>query len=211
MLSGISRDTVRTKNIEDILSLQEEGYLTTTGNNMGISTRSKAAKAASDKPTWKFPTTENASAIDEKNDTDQASRRTKHGWQSPHYGIEDGYKGEKSLTNGGQSRHRKTASHSRTVSISNGYAGLGSGRRVDAFGLADFDGVSGTDNDEEDDGIKISKKVEVLDRRAEVSAGLTGKDRNAFILLVVLCKFPLESVSDAKLNLASCNRFLIDL
>lgn len=185
--------------------------MTTKGNTMGVSTRSKAARGTSDKPTWKFPTTENASAIDEKNDSDQASRRTKHGWQSPHYAIEDGYKGEKSLTNGGQSRHRKTASHSRTVSISSGYAGLGSGRRVDAFGLADFDGVSGTDNDEEDDGIRINKKVEVLDRRAEASAGLTGKDRNAFVLLVVLCESGIRIVPGGTLTVVVRICFLIDL
>jgi hypothetical protein len=196
MLSGLSRDTVRTKNIEDILLLQEEGHLSPArSDTMGVSTRSKTAKPTSDKPAWKFPTTENAISLDEKNDTEQASRRTKHGWQSPHYALEDGYTGEKSLTNGGQSRHRKTASHGRTVSISSGYAGLGSGRRVDAFGLADLGGTSGTDNDEDHDGIKISKKVEVPDRRAEVSAGLTGKDRNAFILLIVLCRFGLTNVS----------------
>ncbi|KAI5455406.1 hypothetical protein NCC49_000219 [Naganishia albida] len=153
---------------------------------MGVSTRAKGAKTSSENPAWKFPMAQNAICLDEKNDTEQASRRTKHGWQSPHYGIEDGYKGEKPLTNGGPSRHRKTGSHGRTVSISSGYAGLGSGRRVDAFGLTDLDGVSGTDNDENDGEIKTGKKVEVLDRRAETSAGLTGKDRSAFILLIVL-------------------------
>ncbi|KAJ9123238.1 hypothetical protein QFC22_001434 [Naganishia vaughanmartiniae] len=126
-------------------------------------------------------------SADEKSDVDQASRRTKYGWQSPRYAVEDGYSGEKLLANGGQSRHRKAASHTRKVSISSGFAGLGSGRRVDAATL--IDGSSGTEED--GDSVKVTKRVEVQDRRAEVSAGLTGKDKHAFILLIILSRLVL--------------------
>ncbi|KAJ9124442.1 hypothetical protein QFC24_003230 [Naganishia onofrii] len=135
------------------------------------------------KPPNKSPSSENVTgSADEKSDLDQASRRTKYGWQSPRYAVEDGYSGEKLLVNGGQSRHRKTTSHTRKVSISSGFAGLGSGRRVDAAAFLD----ESTDTEDDDDGVKSTKKVEVHDRRAEVSAGLTGKDKHAFILLIVL-------------------------
>lgn len=184
--SSINRDAVRTRNLEDILSLQEEGHLLPVhSNRMGSA---KSPNFSLGKPPNKSPSSENVTgSADEKSDLDQASRRTKYGWQSPRYAVEDGYSGEKLLANGGQSRHRKTTSHTRKVSISSGFAGLGSGRRVDA--AAFLDGSSGTEDD--DDGVKSTKKVEVHDRRAEVSAGLTGKDKHAFILLIVLCElFP---------------------
>lgn len=152
---------------------------------MGVSTRAKAAKPSAEKLGWKFPSAQDTDAADEKNDEDSVTRRSKHGWQSPHFAVEDGFQSEKMSANGTQRRHRKTADHTRKVSISNGFAGLGSGRRADAMSLADLDG-SATETDE--DGIKVSKKFEVVDRRGEVSGGLTGKDRNAFILLVVLCE-----------------------
>lgn len=173
------------------MSFQEEGHLLTTSQDtMGVSTRAKAAKSSTNKLGWKFPSTQDDDAADKKTDRESVARRSKHGWQSPHYAVEDGYRGEKSTANGVQSRHRKTASHTRKVSISNGFAGLGAGRRADAVSLADFDGSSATETEEDGVGVKIRKKVEVVDRRAEVSGGLTGKDRNAFILLVVLCESP---------------------
>ncbi|KAJ9100002.1 hypothetical protein QFC19_005820 [Naganishia cerealis] len=150
---------------------------------------SKPPSLSNDKSQWKFPSNENTTgSADEQSDLDQTSRRTKYGWQSPRYAVEDGHKGEKLLSNGGQSRHRKTTSHTRKVSISNGFAGLGYGRRVDAVALADLDGSSATEDDSDGVKIKIKNKVEVMDRRAEVSGGLTGKDKHAFILLIVLCK-----------------------
>jgi hypothetical protein len=181
--SSISRDAVRTRNLEDILLLQEEGHLLPLhSKTMGSA---KSPTFSLDKlPNRPTSNENNTGSADEKSDVDQASRRTKYGWQSPRYAVEDGYSGEKLLANGGQSRHRKTASHTRKVSISSGFAGLGSGRRVDA--AAFLDGSSGTENDSDE--VKITKKVEVHDRRTEVSAGLTGRDRHAFILLIVLCK-----------------------
>ncbi|GHJ85998.1 hypothetical protein NliqN6_2400 [Naganishia liquefaciens] len=165
---------------------------------MGVATRSKTAKSPTEKLGWKFPSTQDTDTADERSDQDLATRRSKHGWQSPHYAVEDGYSGEKMSVNGVQSRHRKTGSHTRKVSISNGFAGLGSGRRSDAVSLADLDGDSATDTGEEGAESKIRKKVEVVDRRGEVSSGLTGKDRNAFILLVILCHRWLTTTSEGR-------------
>ena len=191
MLSSVPHNSVRTRNIEDVLSLQESGHLLATSQDtMGVSTRATATKSSTDKLGWKFPSTQDNDGVDDKSDRDSVSRRSKHGWQSPHYAVEDGYRGEKSTANGVQSRHRKTASHTRKVSISNGFAGLGSGRRADAVSLADFDGSSATETEEDGVDVNVRKKVEIVDRRAEVSGGLTGKDRNAFILLVILCESP---------------------
>lgn len=188
MLSSVPHNQVRTRNIEDVLLLQEEGHLwKASPETMGVSTRSKAAKPSVEKLGWKFPSALDADTVDEKNDQDSVTRRSKHGWQSPHFAVEDGYQGEKMTTNGTQSRHRKTGDHSRKVSISSGYAGLGSGRRADAVSLADFDASSATETEDDGNGVKEKKKFGIVDRRNEVSDGLTGKDRNAFILLVVLC------------------------
>jgi hypothetical protein len=199
MLSSVPHNQVRTRNIEDVLLLQEEGHLrTASSDTMGASTRSKTAKPSAEKLGWKFPSALDIDTADEKNDQDSVTRRSKQGWQSPHFGVEDGYQGEKTSLNGTQSRHRKTGDHTRKVSISSGYAGLGSGRRADAVSLADLDASSATETEEDGNGVKDRKKFEIVDRRSDVSGGLTGKDRNAFILLVVLCGSLIHLICNAR-------------